>query len=60
LVEKWRTSDDAESHIVGNVSSTLTNTTIWFVSALSLIVDVQMYVWTYVRTSVRMYRLTYI
>ena len=44
------TSDDLESHIVMNVSSTLTNTTIWFVAALSLIVDV----WTYVQTYVRM------
>jgi len=39
------TSDDLESHIVVNVS-TLTNSTIWFVAALSLIVDV--------RTDVRM------
>ena len=45
------TSDDLESHIVLNVSSTLTNTTIWFVAALSLIVDVR----TYVRTYGRMY-----
>ena len=37
------TLDDRESHIVVNVSSTLTNTTIWFVAALSLIVDVQTY-----------------
>jgi len=35
------TSDDLESHIVVNVSSTLTNSTIWFVAALSLIVDVR-------------------
>ena len=35
------TSDDLESHIIVNVSSTLTNTTIWFVAALSLIVDVR-------------------
>jgi len=35
------TSDDLESHIIVNVSSTLTNATIWFVAALSLIVDVQ-------------------
>jgi len=34
------TSDDLESHMIVNVSSTLTNTTIWFVAALSLIVDV--------------------
>jgi len=27
------TSDDLESHIIVNVSSTLTNTTIWFVAA---------------------------
>jgi len=33
------TSDDLESYIVVNVSLTLTNTTIWFVAALSLIVD---------------------
>ena len=39
------TSDDLESHIVVNVSLTLTNSTIWFVAALSLIVDVHMYVW---------------
>jgi len=38
------TSDDLESHIVVNVSSILTNITIWFVAALSLIVDVRMYV----------------
>jgi len=35
------TLDDLESHIVVNVSSTLTTTTIWFVAALSLIVDVR-------------------
>jgi len=35
------TSDDLESHIVVNVSSTLSKTTIWFVAALSLIVDVR-------------------
>ena len=29
------TSDDPESHIVVNVSSILTNITIWFVAALS-------------------------
>jgi len=34
------TSDDLESHMVVNVSSTLTNSTIWFVAALCLIVDV--------------------
>jgi len=39
-----------KSHIVVNVSSTLTNIIIWFVAALSLIVDVR----TYVRTDVRM------
>jgi len=48
------TSDDLESHIVVNVSSTLTNCTIWSVAALSLIVDT----WTYVRTYRRMYRRT--
>jgi len=42
-------SDDLESHIVVNVSLTLTNTTIWFVAALSLIVDVRMDGRTYVR-----------
>jgi len=36
------TSDDLESHIIVNVSSTLTNSNIWFVAALSLIVDVRM------------------
>ena len=36
------TSDDLESHIVVNVSSTsLTNATIWFVAALCFIVDVR-------------------
>ena len=45
------TSDDLEIHIVVNVSSTLTNSTIWFVPALCLIVDV--------RTDVRMYGHTY-
>jgi len=35
------TSDDLESHMVVNVLSTLTNSTIWFVAALSLIVDVR-------------------
>jgi len=35
------TSDDLESHVIVNVSSTLTNTTIWFVAALSFIVDIQ-------------------
>jgi len=46
------TSDDLESHIVVNVSSTLTNSTIWFVAALCLIVDVRTDVHrpTYVRT----------
>ena len=42
------TSDDLESHIFVNVSSTLTNTTIWFVAALCLIVDI--YGWTDRRT----------
>jgi len=35
------TSDNLESHIILNVSLTLTNTTIWFVAALRLIVGVQ-------------------
>jgi len=47
------TSDDLECHIIVNVSSTLTNTSIWFVVALSLIVDVQTYGCTYVRTDGR-------
>ena len=44
------TSDDLESHIFMNVLSTLTNTTIWFVAASCLIVDVRT---TNVRTDVR-------
>jgi len=44
------TSDDLESDIFVNDSSTLTNTTIWFVAALSLIVDVRTYVQTDERT----------
>jgi len=48
------TLDDLESHVVVNVSSTLTNTTIWFVAALCLIVDVWTYRWTDVRTDGRM------
>jgi len=35
------TLDDLESHIAVNDSSTLTNTTIWFVAALCFIVDVR-------------------
>jgi len=35
------TSDDVESHIIVNISSTLTNTAIWFVAALCFIVDVR-------------------
>jgi len=37
------TSDDLESDIIVNDSSTVTNTTNWFVAALSLIVDVRTY-----------------
>jgi len=37
------TSDDRESHIIVNVSVTLTNSTTWFVAALSLIVNVRVY-----------------
>jgi len=44
------TSDDLESHIVMNVSLTLTNTTIWFVALLCFIVNIWMYERTYVRT----------
>jgi len=47
------TSDDLESHIIVNVLSILTNTTIWFVAALSVIVDVRTYVWTDVHTDER-------
>jgi len=47
------TSDDLESRIIVNVSSTLTNTTIWFVAALSLIVDVYTDVRTYIHAYVR-------
>ena len=47
------TSDDLESHIIVNVSSTLTNTTIWFVAALCFIVDVCTYIWTDGRTDGR-------
>ena len=46
------TSDDLESHIVVNVSSTLTNSTILFVAALCFIVDVR----TYVQTDRHFYR----
>jgi len=56
------TSDELESDIIVNDSSTLTNITIWFVAALSLIVDVRTYVWlgrtdkrTYVRTDGHFY-----
>ena len=51
------TSDDLESDIVVNDSSTLTNTntTIWFVIALSVIVDVRTSVRPYVRTEGRTY-----
>jgi len=45
------TSDDLESHIIVNVSSTLTNN-IWFVVAVCLIVDVR----TYVRTDGHFHR----
>ena len=34
------TLDDLESHIIMNDSSTLTNTTIWSVAALCLLVDI--------------------
>jgi len=49
------TSDDLESDIFVNDSSTLTNTTIWFVAALSLIVDVRTYVRTDGRTFLPVY-----
>jgi len=44
------TSDDLESLIVMNVSSALTNTSIWLVAALCFIVDVWMDWWTDRRT----------
>jgi len=47
------TSDDLESHIVVNDSSTLTNATIWFVATLCFIVDVRTYVCTDVRSEGR-------
>jgi len=47
------TSDDLESHIIVNASSTLTNITIWFVAALHLIVDIWTDVQTDVQTGVR-------
>jgi len=54
------TSDDLQSDIFVNNSSTLSNTTIWFVAALSLIVDVWMDIHTDVcmdgRTFYRVYR----
>ena len=50
------TSDDIESHIIVNVSSTLINTTICFVVALFFIVDVR----TYVRTDVRVMCVMYV
>ena len=51
------TSDDLQSYIVVNVSLTLTNNTIWFVAALSLIVDIRTYVQMYVRTDGRTFLL---
>jgi len=52
------TSDDIESHIVVNVSSTLINTTIWFLAALCVIVDVRTDGRTYgrIRTDGHFYR----
>jgi len=49
LVTLTLTFDDLESDIVVNDSSNFTNTTIWFVAALSLIVDGR----TYIRTDGR-------
>ena len=46
------TSDDLESDIAVNDSLTLTNTTIWFVAALSLIVDVRTDVRTDLQTDI--------
>ena len=45
-----------KSHIVMNVSSTLTNTTIWFVAALCFIVDLRTYGRTDVLTDGHFYR----
>jgi len=58
------TSDDLESDIIVNDSSTLTNSIIWFVAALSLIVDVRTDVRTdgweaYVRTDGRTFYRVY-
>jgi len=50
------TADYLESHIVVNDSSTLTNTTIWFVAALCIIADVQTYGRTYIRMDGHFYR----
>jgi len=50
------TLDDPESHVIVNVPSTLTNSTIWFVAALCLIVDVR----TYVRTDGHFYRVYWV
>jgi len=51
------TSDDLETHIVVNISSTPTNTTIWFVAlSLSLIVDVHTDRRTYVHMDGHFYR----
>jgi len=50
------TSDDLESDIVVNNSSTLTNITIWFVAGLSLIVDVRMDGRMYGQTDGHFYR----
>jgi len=52
------TSDDLESHIVVNVSSILTNSTIWLMAALCLIVDVRTDGRTYVRTDLPVDRRT--
>ena len=55
------TSDDLESHIVVNVSSTLTNTIIWFVAALCLIVDMRRADgWMYGQTDVHRYGRTFL
>jgi len=50
------TLDDLESHIVVNVSSTLTNITIWFVAALCFIVDIRTDRRMYIRTDGHFYR----
>jgi len=50
------TLDDLEGHIIVNVSSTLTNDTIWFLAALCFIVDVRTDGQSYVQTDGHFYQ----